>query len=86
MSRASRIASAMVAGLAASSLLLFSGAPGTAASSGWRVVLSKHYGQKTADSGYGAVVAPRPGDAWVFGGSCSCAENGLVVGRCAAPD
>lgn len=79
MGRASRIASAVVAGLTASSLLAPSGAMAAAASPGWRIVLSRHYGQKTADSGYGAVVAPRPSDAWVFGGSCSCAAGHPVA-------
>lgn len=35
----------------------------------WRVVASYHYGASGNASGYSAVIAPAPGDAWVFGGT-----------------
>src|SRR6516225_7889994 len=46
-------------------------APAQAAigSTGWRVVLTKHYGPASNLSAYETVAAPGAGDAWVFGGT-----------------
>jgi hypothetical protein len=39
------------------------------ASTGWRVVLTRHYGAASNTSAYETVAAPGVGDAWVFGGT-----------------
>jgi hypothetical protein len=38
-------------------------------STGWRVVLTRHYGAASNNSAYETVTAPAAGDAWVFGGT-----------------
>ena len=38
-------------------------------STGWRVVLTRHYGVASNQSAYETAVAPGVGDAWVFGGT-----------------
>jgi hypothetical protein len=48
-------------------LALAVGAPGQAATTGWRAVFTRHYGVATNYSGYTAIAVPGPGDAWAFG-------------------
>jgi hypothetical protein len=67
MNRARR--AGMVLGCAAV-LTLAAGAPARAASvPEFQIVTSVHYGQAGNASGYSAVIALGPGDAWVFGGT-----------------
>lgn len=60
----------MLACLCAVAFTLAAGSPGGAAGSPpFQIVASVHYGQQQNASGYSAVVALAPGDAWVFGGT-----------------
>lgn len=52
---------------AAAILALAVAVPGQAATTGWRVAFTHHYGVATNYSGYTAVAVPGPGDARAFG-------------------
>jgi hypothetical protein len=64
--RSAGIASAMVCAM---TLALGSVLPAQAASSGWRQVLSRHYGAATHFSTFGAVVAISAKNIWALGGT-----------------
>jgi hypothetical protein len=69
MNRARR-AGIILGSLAAAALTLAAGAPGPSGSTpAWQIVASVHYGQKDNASGYSAVIAVAPADAWAFGGT-----------------
>jgi hypothetical protein len=68
--RISRRAAAAIGGaLPLTALLLAVGAPAQAASTGWHVVFTHHYGSPKNGSGYLTVTAPAGHDAWAFGGT-----------------
>jgi hypothetical protein len=50
-------------------------------STGWRVVLTRHYGAASNTSAYETVAAPGVGDAWVFGGTAVALGNPAGRGR-----
>ena len=59
----------------------FAPAHAATGSTGWRVVLTKHYGAASNTSAYETVVAPGAGDAWVFGGTAVSLGNPAGDGR-----
>lgn len=67
MKPSSRSYAVLTAVFSAVVLVFAAGAPGQAATTGWRVVFSHHYGAAANDSGYTAVAVPGRGNAWAFG-------------------
>lgn len=65
-----RRAAAVLGGtLSLTALTLATGVPAQAASPGWVVVFTHHYGPAANNSGYLTVIAPGRNDAWAFGGT-----------------
>src|SRR5215469_3375679 len=64
-----RAATILGAGLSSMALTLAVGLPAHAASTGWSVVFTHHYGPANDSSGYLTVMAPARQDAWAFGGT-----------------
>src|SRR5215472_14103243 len=64
-----RAAAALGATLTATAVSLAVAVPAEAATPGWRVVFSKHYGAATNFSGYLTAVAPSKLSLWAFGGN-----------------
>jgi hypothetical protein len=79
--RFSRRAAAVLGSvLPLTALMLTAGVPAQAATTGWHVVFTHHYGSPNNSSGYLTVIAPASGDAWAFGGTdLSGATSGAPV-------
>jgi hypothetical protein len=69
MNRARR-AGIVLCSLATAAMTIAAGPPGQAhGAPSWQIMASVHYGQKDNASGYSAVIALAPDDAWAFGGT-----------------
>jgi hypothetical protein len=71
-----RRAGAACAGVSAVALALGMAMSAQAATTGWRQVLSRHYGPAGDYSAYGAVVAPSTNSAWALGAADVSGGNG----------
>jgi hypothetical protein len=69
MSLSRRAAVVIGAALSAATLTLALGLPVQAATAGWHVAFTHHYGSPANASGYLTVIAPGSHDAWAFGGT-----------------
>jgi hypothetical protein len=69
MSFSRRAAAVLGGAMSMAVLALAVGTPAQAATAGWRVVFTHHYGSPKNGSGYLTVVAPGRHDAWAFGGT-----------------
>jgi hypothetical protein len=75
-----RAAAVLGSALPLTALMLASGVPAQAATAGWHVVFTHHYGSPNNSSGYLTVIAPGSKDAWAFGGTdLSGATPGVPV-------
>ena len=59
----------------------FTPAHAATGSTGWRVVLTQHFGAAANTSAYESVAAPGVGDAWVFGGTSVTLGGPAGTGR-----
>jgi hypothetical protein len=64
----------LAAGCSAAVFALAAGVPAQAATTGWHVALTLHYGVTTNYSGYTALAVPAAGNAWAFGSTSLAGE------------
>ena len=75
-----RVAAALGAAMSAAALTITPAIPAQAATTGWRVVFTHHYGVQNNASGYLTVIAPGTRNAWAFGSTdLSGATPGVPV-------
>lgn len=69
MSLTRRLTAVTGAAISAAALTITAAAGAQAATTGWRITFTRHYGVQANASGYQAVVAPGTRTAWAFGGT-----------------